>query len=95
MQRVSQDITYASTGGAFFGWLYQQDWLLIISAMCSVLGLIFTVYFKYKDDKRKQTEFEFRLARDYGMFKTGKFKAGMNKAGMNKSQETSEDEDAA
>lgn len=67
MQRVSQDVTYASTGGAFFGWLLQQDWLLITSALCSVAGLVCTVYFKYKEDRRKQAEFELRLAREYGI----------------------------
>lgn len=61
MQRLPNDVTYASTGGAFFGWLFAQDWLLIISAVSSILVAVFTIYFKYKEDKRQQIEFEHRL----------------------------------
>ena len=63
MQKVSTDITYASTGGAFFGWLFAQDWLLILSAVSSVLVAVFTIYFKYKEDRRKEVEFNLRVKR--------------------------------
>ena len=57
----SQEIMYGGTTVSFAAWLAQQDWLLIIGTLASVLGLCITWYFKLKEERRQQKLFEVEM----------------------------------
>lgn len=59
--RYSQDAMYGGTGVTFVGWLLSQDWMLLLGALTSVLGLAVTWYFKMKEDQRKQRLYELEV----------------------------------
>lgn len=52
---------YGGTTVSFAAWLAQQDWLLIIGTLASVLGLCITWYFKLKEERRQQKLFEVEM----------------------------------
>lgn len=54
----SQEMMYGGTTVSFGAWLMQQDWLLILGTLASVLGLLVTWYFKLKEERRQQALFE-------------------------------------
>lgn len=57
----SQEMMYGGTTVSFAAWLAQQDWLLIIGTLASVLGLCITWYFKLKEERRQQKLFEVEM----------------------------------
>lgn len=57
----SQEMMYGGTTISFAAWLAQQDWLLIIGTLASVLGLCITWYFKLKEERRQQKLFEVEM----------------------------------
>lgn len=57
----SQEMMYGGTTVSFAAWLVQQDWLLIIGTLASVLGLCVTWYFKLKEERRQQKLFEVEM----------------------------------
>ena len=57
----SQEMMYGGTTVSFAAWLAQQDWLLIIGTLASVLGLCVTWYFKLKEECRQQKLFEVEI----------------------------------
>ena len=57
----SQEMMYGGTTVSFAAWLAQQDWLLIIGTLASVLGLCVTWYFKLKAERRQQKLFEVEM----------------------------------
>lgn len=57
----SQEMMYGGTTVSFAAWLAQQDWLLIIGTLASVLGLCVTWYFKLKEECRQQKLFEVEM----------------------------------
>lgn len=57
----SQEMMYGGTTVSFAAWLAQQDWLLIIGTLASVLGLCVTWYFKLKEERRQQKLFEVEM----------------------------------
>lgn len=57
----SQEIMYGGATVSFAAWLAQQDWLLIIGTLASVLGLCVTWYFKLKEERRQQKLFEVEM----------------------------------
>lgn len=57
----SQEMMYGGTTVSFAAWLAQQDWLLTIGTLASVLGLCVTWYFKLKEERRQQKLFEVEM----------------------------------
>ncbi len=57
----SQEMMYGGTTVSFAAWLAQQDWLLILGTLASVLGLCITWYFKLKEERRQQKLFEVEM----------------------------------
>lgn len=54
----SQEMMYGGTTVSFVAWLAQQDWLVILGTLASVLGLVLTWYFKLKEEHRQQQQYE-------------------------------------
>lgn len=54
----SQEMMYGGTTVSFAAWLAQQDWLVILGTLASVLGLVLTWYFKLKEEHRQQQQYE-------------------------------------
>ena len=54
----SQEMMYGGTTVSFAAWLAQQDWLVILGTLASVLGLVLTWYFKLKEESRQQQQYE-------------------------------------
>lgn len=54
----SQEMMYGGTTVSFAAWLAQQDWLVILGTLASVLGLVLTWYFKLKEERRQQQQYE-------------------------------------
>lgn len=61
----SQEMMYGGTTVSFAAWLAQQDWLVIIGTLASVLGLILTWYFKLKEERRQQRQYELDMRLKY------------------------------
>ena len=57
----TQEVMYGGTTVSFAAWLAQQDWLLIIGTLASVIGLVLTWHFKLKEERRQQSLYEQQL----------------------------------
>lgn len=61
----SQEMMYGGTTVSFAAWLAQQDWLVILGTLASVLGLVLTWYFKLKEERRQQQQYELDMRLKY------------------------------
>lgn len=56
--RVAGNVTVVSGAGGFVGFISSSVFISLVSLLVGVIGLIVTVYFKVRGDRRQQEEHE-------------------------------------